>query len=668
MYETLLTTLLLLPNISKDIKKIVANMLLNIPDKESLYELLDDYFNYGSKESKQKIFLSAYDTALRIKKDAKKFSYEIMGKNSISLPSRLKKVIDPLTILHVKGNINSLEINSIACYGKDKYSEYIFRIGERIGSRIAENNVSLIVNLNQQADFPILAGSLHSHGHVIGLIDNSYNDNITNQNSYIEKILQSGGCIINMNPPYEVNTYSIATQIDNVKVGLSDAVIIIEMDDNIPIEEIYTQKKELYCISLEGNYRNYSNELLISSGRAQPIKNKDCIIYLSKKIASLYTEYKDCIIYCFKSISELDFFDKIIVQTNFKKEVEIFSQDKNLMYDISKLEIILDKENKITKVIDHIQKKKFLIRSECLVTAIKKESFSVLYDVECLITGCDIALRQDIDYMYVDIQTYNREEITSYCLTSNQLENEKVKIEFNNKNEFLHIYDKEMQTYFYPFRNKKIIRVEKDTTFYFREVYFNSDFHYIDKGIELSERPPIDYDCIGYYNLEDLIIKYYPYPYSDKVFRIMRKKDGTVYYINSSFNQELYEASLKDYEDYVLTNKLGQEDNNLKNCFNQTLKESIRDQLLNIVENGYKDDEIEEMKAFIYEELQSYLESVSIDKVIQEFIIEHKYEYISSMIDEIVDYKTHEMLEFNLKLIFNLLDEDSNDVLQQSWR
>lgn len=142
---------------------------------------------------------------------------------------------------------------------------------------------------------------------------------------------------------------------------------------------------------------------------------------------------------------------------------------------------------------------------------------------------------------------------------------------------------------------------------------------------------------------------------------------------NSILNElrELYRRQPKYFSDQIIAeiNKLKFHIEN-RYVLKQGLKNGIKVRLLYIVKNRYRYSSVIALKKYISKYLNDHGEILASD-IAPEVMIEYMYEYICSAIDEINDYKTKEVLIYNLKLIYKLIDDgvqlDSEEDLDNEY-
>jgi len=116
MYETLVNTIMLLPNLNIEQKQIFIKTIASIivHHEDILYAIIEplckDKVTY-------KDYYLAHINAMDIEEDSKKTGYKILSEYNEEFPDKLRGVFAPYTILYVKGNIDSIQKNSIALFG-----------------------------------------------------------------------------------------------------------------------------------------------------------------------------------------------------------------------------------------------------------------------------------------------------------------------------------------------------------------------------------------------------------------------------------------------------------------------------------------------------------------------------------------------------------------------
>jgi len=249
-------------------------------------------------------------------------------------------------------------------------------------------------------------------------------------------------------------------------------------------------------------------------------------------------------------------------------------------------------------------------------------------------------------------------------MLNNKLENDEIQIKINQQHEILYIFDRIKKIYLYPSINQKIIRYKEGNIYRYKHVYFNCQYNYIYtqsyEDIEAVQVNFMDSQEFMIFKFDDVFIKYDGECYEDglRTFKITDKKGKYIFYLHviydnlidkseKTFIKRLKEKAIKkDYE---------------KNAFiNHNYKYVIKEKLMNIAKNGYKDNDnnLVKLKQYIFYYLDEYLDDKNVlSDVPPEFRIEHMYEYICSAIDEIVVCKTEDVLNDNLKMIYSFIED-----------
>lgn len=511
--------------------------------KENLYNILSTYGSYNhNKKISYDAFIDAYENALLINAEAEALGFQSLCMESKSFPQKLKSSKDPgmlLYIPYIKGNSGCLDTKIVSFYGGEILSEYAKLSSERIGRRIAENDLTLLADLDMSCDLLGMKGCLNSNGKVIGLLKGEYKDFF----SKTERILENGGCILSLMPP----TMGFKDMdINPFKISLSDANIIIEMGNDVPLLDMQIQEKVPYCLNFPEKYSNKFTENLINNGLAIRIKNHADVTSLANKLLDEYTHFDNCIIYCFRSSKINRYFDKIWILTYDVPQFSFVDQSKQ--YDITQVEIVINDDNTIIEVIDHTKKRIYHPFKECKIKMDTFNKYSVLYDVKNHFYNCDFSINYHTSHVLtIHIEPILQKQSVMYKIQSNILEDDHIDIQMNDRHELVFIFDKVKEIYFFPAKDQMILGFYEGNAYKFNHVYFNSNISMGNGGVEICPRPPLDYDRVHYYGLEDVIIK-------DEVGRVFVKKTKAVFYSNGITNGKIRDSVWTDYNQFVINN------------------------------------------------------------------------------------------------------------------
>lgn len=654
MYAVAQITLMLLPifryELLEDFQK---NVFLTIDlGKENLYNILSIYGSNHDEKISYDEFIDAYENALLINAEAEALGFQSLCMESKSFPQKLKSSKDPgilLYIPYIKGNSECLDTKIVSIYGSKILSEYAKLSSERIGRRIAENNLTLVTDLDMTCDLLGMEGCLNSNGKIIGLLKGEYKESI----SKIQRILEKGGCILSLMPPtMEFKDMDI----NPFKISLSDANIIIEMGNDVPLLDMQIQKKVPYCLSFPEKYSNKFTERIINGGLAIRIQNHADVICLANKLVSEYTSFDNCIIYCFRSSKINRYFDKIWILTYDVPQYSLIDHSKQ--YDITQVELVINNENTIIEVIDHTKKRIYHPFKECKIKIDNFNKYSVLYDVKNHFYNCDFSINYHTrNVLTIYIEPIFQKESFMYKIQSDILEDDHIDIQMNDRHELVCIFDKVKEIYFFPAKDQMILGFYEGNAYKFKQVYFNSDINLSGGDIQICPRPPLDYDRVHYYNLEEVIIKY-------EGFRVFVKKTQAVFYSNGITNGKIHDSVWADYNQFVVNNLIEQENSEERQIFNMGLKLYIKNNLTDMLKGKVSEVNVNNLKRNIHSRLPQNAVLMDLDEVRQELAVECKFEIICSLIDEIIDVGGDEILKINLTLIDECIDDNSRCIFE----
>ncbi|GEM_PF-5608275 len=268
------------------------------------------------------------------------------------------------------------------------------------------------------------------------------------------------------------------------------------------------------------------------------------------------------------------------------------------------------------------------------------------------INNCYFYLHKELDEMSVYVITPIGEySFLNNLLLNSKLENDEIEIKLNNINEIDFIFDKIKKVYLYPAPNQKTVLFKEGYMFY--NIYINCKF-ITTKYNEYSGQYTIYIEGLNNskyyrtYSHRDVRIDYHAYE-EDRIIEMTT--DDCIYYFCTldEYNQGIVLESDFDGGD-IYSNKECHINKEEFKKEKEEFKKEIENKLLNIIKKKNKDSLVIELKEYM-------------DKHIGIFPhpgieIECMYEYICNVIDEIIDFRTDDVLNYNLELIYKLLDAD----------
>lgn len=146
-----------------------------------------------------------------------------------SYPIGLKKLNKPAPFFFAKGNINALQMPSIAIIGTRQASPLGMKIGERFGEVAAENEFSVVSGLAEGCDTAGHRGCLNAHGITVAIVATPLDKVFPKSNEALyQEILDSDGCAISEYPlGTQTNKFAFVER-DRLQCSLANGIIVVE--------------------------------------------------------------------------------------------------------------------------------------------------------------------------------------------------------------------------------------------------------------------------------------------------------------------------------------------------------------------------------------------------------------------------------------------------------
>jgi len=222
--------------------------------------------------------------ALEILKMSEANDVKIVGKESPDYPSLLLQIENPPALLHVKGNIGSLNENCIAIIGTRKPAEYGIYQAADFGEKFAKKGFVVVSGLAAGIDAAAHEGTLNAKGKTIAVLAHGLHTIYPRENKKLaEKILENNGTLVSEYPWGKNSTKGSFIARDRIQSGLSTAVLVIETKEKggtmHTVQYCNKQGRVLMVLAPPGDSnfaRNYSgNFKLIKDGEADFILGHD---------------------------------------------------------------------------------------------------------------------------------------------------------------------------------------------------------------------------------------------------------------------------------------------------------------------------------------------------------------------------------------------------------
>ncbi|NCT74070.1 MAG: DNA-protecting protein DprA [Chitinophagaceae bacterium] len=216
----------------------------------------------------------------------------IVSIKDLRYPSQLRDIEDYPFLLYYKGNLECLSKPSAAVIGTRDPSSFGKQAGERIGYRLAEQNITVVSGLAKGCDTSGHIGCLKANGKTVAVLAHGLDTVYPAENRGLAaKILENDGCLVS---EYAINTKVLSSYFiarDRIQAGLSKAVIVIETDIKggtmHTVNYSITYNRYLAAVNHPSPYENdksRGNKMLILEKNAQALNTKDDIDILIEKI------------------------------------------------------------------------------------------------------------------------------------------------------------------------------------------------------------------------------------------------------------------------------------------------------------------------------------------------------------------------------------------------
>lgn len=146
-------------------------------------------------------------------------------------PALLKEMPSPPFLIYYRGNLDCLNLASIAIVGSRKYSPYGKQVAEKFSYDLAKAGLCIVSGLALGIDAIAHQGALEANGKTIAVLGSSLDDaNILPRTNYYlaQDIINSGGLLLSEFPiptPPSVGTFPAR---DRIMAGLTLGTLVIE--------------------------------------------------------------------------------------------------------------------------------------------------------------------------------------------------------------------------------------------------------------------------------------------------------------------------------------------------------------------------------------------------------------------------------------------------------
>ena len=194
---------------------------------------------------------------------------QIIEKNSIFYPEKLKKIKNPPQKLYVEGNKELLNKKSLAIVGTRHPTEYGKKVAFNFAKELSEKGVCIVSGLASGIDTFAHLGAKSGKGSTIAVLGSGFNYIYPEHNLKLyNDILKEGGCVITEYEPDEKCKAEYFPVRNRIISGISMGVLIVEgkyrSGSGITARFAEEQDKEIFCIpgDIDSNASYLPNEYI----------------------------------------------------------------------------------------------------------------------------------------------------------------------------------------------------------------------------------------------------------------------------------------------------------------------------------------------------------------------------------------------------------------------
>lgn len=165
----------------------------------------------------------------RITEDCLRFNISILSLRDREYPDRLRSIPNAPPIIYFRGNLDALNMPSVAVVGTRKVSESGTRAACLIASFVAKRGNGVVSGLALGIDAAAHRGALNAHGITIAVLAHGLDTiaPVTNR-SIADELLETGGALVSEHRPGTPPRPAEFARRNRIQSGLSMCSIIVE--------------------------------------------------------------------------------------------------------------------------------------------------------------------------------------------------------------------------------------------------------------------------------------------------------------------------------------------------------------------------------------------------------------------------------------------------------
>ena len=183
--------------------------------------------------------------------------------NNKEYPEKLKNIYNPPKGLYAIGNLDLLNLPSVAIIGSRNCSRYGEMVAKKFGQDIAKKGIAVVSGMARGIDTFAHIGCLLGNGKTIAVLGSGLNNIYPKENEKLfHRIIEKGGVIISEYQPQEKPISEHFPARNRIISGLCDKLIVVEAAKRsgtfITVDFALEQGKEIYAVP--GNITSYKSE------------------------------------------------------------------------------------------------------------------------------------------------------------------------------------------------------------------------------------------------------------------------------------------------------------------------------------------------------------------------------------------------------------------------
>ena len=225
-----------------------------------------------------------WSKANKIWEVSQQHNIQIISRESSSYPKCLLQISHSPVLLHVLGNIDTINKECIAIVGTREPTDYGITAAKRLGALFAESGYVVVSGLAGGIDAAAHRGALEVNGLTVAVLAHGLDTVYPSKNKELaDAILKNNGALVSEYPWGTKANRSYFVARDRIQSGLSLGVFVVETGIKggtmHTVKSCKEQKRVLIALKhppdLIGHPKTYGNAQLISEGNAVVFESEE---------------------------------------------------------------------------------------------------------------------------------------------------------------------------------------------------------------------------------------------------------------------------------------------------------------------------------------------------------------------------------------------------------